>query len=195
MQGALFGRADVARLLNIPEWTLANFIDRRYRYGLTPSVRGGKGRGRKGFYTLADVYKVAVAYRLFIADQDTSVIAETLAVLFPADKDPMQVAVKHRARSEAEARQIVIEFSGTFITGLPDDSISVSPEEWRPKNLPADRPKITLRPRKVIAKEAKAGTLRAFLVMPFDELLNWVDSRILGREVTFTQPGTLGGSN
>ena len=24
--------------------------------------------------------------------------------------------------------------------------------------------------------------------MPFDELLNWVDSQILGREVTFVRP-------
>src|SRR5215472_16495203 len=95
--GALFGRSDVARILNIPEWTLANFADPRYPYGLAPSVPGGRGRGKKGLYTLADVYKVAVAQRMVAADQDSRVIGEAVGELFPKNKDPMVIAVKERA--------------------------------------------------------------------------------------------------
>jgi hypothetical protein len=191
VSGALFGRTDVARLLNIPQWLLGNFADRRYPYGLAPSVSGGKGRGKKSLYTLADVYKVAIAYRMFIANQDTRVIGEALRALFPKSQDPMVIAVKERAAQEANARCVVIDsfqFSrGIFITELPDDGCSVVFPEWQGKKPSAKRSWIALRPRRVIAEEFRLGNLRTAFVMPFDELLNWVDSQILGREVTFAR--------
>jgi hypothetical protein len=196
--GALFGRADVARLLNIPEWMLANFADRRrYRYGLAPSVSGGKGRGKKSLYTMPDVYKIALAYRLVLADQDSDMIGQVVKELFPEGRDPMQIAVKQRAQNEAEARCLVVDLShvSTFFGDLPDGSISVTAEEWQSGNRSGNRPKFTLRSRKEIVAEIATGSLRAFLVIPFDELLNWVDSRILGRKVTFARPSTLEGGN
>src|SRR5438874_2078961 len=139
-QGALFGRSDVARLLNIPEWTLANFADRRYPYGLSPSVSGGKGRGKKGFYTLADVYKIAIAYRLVNADQDTRVISDVLRELFPKNKDPMVITVKERAMAETEARCLVIVFSSvTWFASASNASPLVVPNEWESKKPSAKR--------------------------------------------------------
>ncbi len=196
--GALFSRSDVKELLNIPVWLLANFADGlRYRYGLAPSVRGGKGRGKRSLYTLADVYKVAVAYRLVIAGLDSDAIGEALKELFPKKKDPMEIAVKQRAGEEAEARYLVVDLSrtSTFFGDMPDGSLGPSPDEWHIKNSLAKRPKFTLRSRRDISEEIRRGTLRAFLAIPFDELLNWVDSRILGREVTFAQPDSSGGKN
>lgn len=187
---ALFSRSDVAKVLNIPEWMLANFADARYHYGLAPSVRGGKGRGKRSLYTLVDVYKVAVAYRLVIASVDSWEIGDVLKELFPKKKDSMEIAVKQRAQDEAEARCIVIDLFPTnrFLTGMPDGSLGPSPDEWKVKNSPAKRPKFTLHSRKDISEKIARGTLRAFLVIPFDELMNWVDSRILGREITFGNP-------
>jgi hypothetical protein len=195
VSGALFGRTDVAHLLNIPEWRLANFADPRYRYDLAPSVRGGKGRGKKGLYTLADVYKIATAYRMLAADQDTrvahgrrGVVAEAVGELFPKNKDPMVSAVKERAVDEADARCVVIDFAMvTFFAPAPEASKLAVPNEWQSKN-PTKRHWVALRSRGAIAEEIRFGTLRTFFVMPFDELLNWVDSQILGREVTFARP-------
>jgi hypothetical protein len=168
--GALFGRSDVARLLNIPEWTLANFADRRYPYGLAPSVRGGRGRGKKGLYSLADVYKIATA--------------------FPKNRDPMVIAVKERAANKSNARVVVIDLfrlsQGIWMTRLPNRSRAAVPPEWVSGNLPQEWGWITLRPRSTIADEIRVGNLRAVFAMPFDELLNWVDTQILGREVTFS---------
>lgn len=188
ISGARFGRSDVARLLNIPEWTLANFADRRYPYGLSPSVRGGKGRGKRGLYTLADVYKIATAHRMLVADQDTRVIAEAVGELFPENRDPMVIAVKDRAVAEAGARCVVIDFAMvTFFAPTPNASKLAVPNEWQSKN-PTKRRWVALRSRGAIAEEIRLGTLRVFFQMPFDELLNWVDSQILGRAVTFARP-------
>jgi len=188
ISGALFGRSDVARLLNIPGWTLANFADRRYPYGLAPSVPGGKGRGKKGLYTLTDVYKIATAHRLLAADQDTRVIADAIRELFPKNKDPMVIAVKERAVDEADARYVVIDFAMvTFFAPTPNASKLAVPNEWQTKN-PTKRRWVALRSRGAIAEEIRLGTLRVFFQMPFDELLNWVDSQILGRAVTFARP-------
>src|SRR5262252_3213921 len=87
--GATFGRSDVHRLLDIPEWKIANFSDPRYPYGLSPSFRGGRGRGKKGLYTLADVYKIAVADRMHSCGLDARIIGEALRELFPRNKDPL----------------------------------------------------------------------------------------------------------
>jgi hypothetical protein len=187
--GALFGRSDIARLLNIPQWTLANFADRRYPYRLAPSVSGGKGRGKKGLYTLADVYKIATAHRMLIADQDTRVIAEAIRELFPKNKDPMAIAVKERSVEEAEARCLVIDFGrGLWSVPARDASEYVVPPEWNSRRRTVKRRWVALLSRRTIGEEIRLGTLRMAFHMPFDELLNWVDSQILGREVTFARP-------
>jgi hypothetical protein len=188
--GALFGRSDVARLLNIPEWTLANFADRRYPYGLAPSVRGGRGRGKKGLYSLADVYKIATAYRMFLGGLDAQTIGAATQELFPKNRDPMVIAVKERAANKSNARVVVIDLfrlsQGIWMTRLPNRSRAAVPPEWVSGNLPQEWGWITLRPRSTIADEIRVGNLRAVFAMPFDELLNWVDTQILGREVTFS---------
>jgi hypothetical protein len=187
--GALFGRTDLARLLHIPPWLLANFADRRYPYGLAPRLPGGKGRGKKGLYTLWDVYKIATAYRMFLCDLNARLIGDAVRELFPRYKAPMEIAVKERATDEASARCLLIDLyeysKGTWMTQLPEDSRSVAPPEWKGKHAPGKRALVALRPRNAIAEEFRLGTLRALCVIPFDETLNWVDSQVLGREVTF----------
>jgi hypothetical protein len=191
MLGAYFGRADVARLLNIPEWTLANFADRRYPYGLVPSIRGGRGRGKKSLYTLADVYKIALAYGMFLCDLDAHLIGEAIKELFQTDKAGVPVT-NNRAKDEASARYIVFDLqqvaSGKFLTGVPDSNRSTIPPEWKGKDSATNRKWVALCPRSAIAEEFRHGNLSAVILVPFDELLYRVDSQLLGRKVSFARP-------
>jgi hypothetical protein len=187
--GALFSRTEVARLLNISPWRLANFADdRRYGYGLAPSVRGAKGRGKKGLYSLSDVYKVAVGYRMSLVNLSPDEVHEAIQTLFPKKQDPMVIAVSER-RSGENARYLVVNLCALararFETGLPDGSLGVEPPEWSCSKSSAKHEVVALRSRKVIAEEFERGVARAFIVLPFDELLNWIDGRILGREEIF----------
>jgi hypothetical protein len=177
--GAVFGRSDIARLLDIPEWSLANFADKRYPYGLAPSVRGGKGRGKKGLYSLGDVYKIAVAHRLLAAGFPSWVVAEALKELFPEKLDPRQIAVRGRASMTNEARYVLLDFSLAYWVEQ-----GKLPEEWRTSN-PQQQHWARLVTRLFLADAWQRGAFRTAFAMPFDELLNWVDSRILGREITF----------
>jgi hypothetical protein len=176
--GAVFGRSDVARLLDIPEWVLANFADKRYPYGLTPSVRGGKGRGKKGLYSLADVYKIAVAHRLLAAGFVSRVVAEALKELFPKQSDPIEVAARGSVSTALDARYILLDFARAYWVEQ-----GKLPDEWRTNGLQHQH-WARLVARVSLADAWRGGALRASFVMPFDELLNWVDSRILGREIT-----------
>ena len=176
--GAVFGRSDVARLLDIPEWLLANFADQRYPYGLTPSVRGGKGRGKKGLYSLGDVYKIAVAHRLLAAGFASRVVADALKELFPKKSDPIEIAARGSVSTALDSRYVLLDFSQAHWV----DQVGL-PEEWRTSHL-QQQLWARLAPRAFLADAWRRGTLRASYAMPFDELLNWVDSRILGREIT-----------
>lgn len=186
--GARFGRADVADLLNIPQWLLANFADRRYPYGLAPCLPGGKGRGQKGLYTIWEVYKIALAYRMWLADLNARVIGEAIRELFPEGSDPRRTAVTQRAKDEAHARCVLIDLfqfsKGTWMTELPHAPRSVVPSEWKGEDN-EKREWVSLCVRNSIADKWRNGTLRAMIAMPFDETLNWVDSQVLGRPVTF----------
>jgi hypothetical protein len=168
----------VSRLLDIPEWLLANFADERYPYGLTPSVRGGKGRGKKGLYSLGDVYKIAVAHRLLAAGFASSVVAEALKELFPRKVDPIQVSSRGSVSTALDARYILLDFSQAHWADQ-----GKLPKEWRTNGLQQQH-WAHLVPRAFLADAWRTATLRASFAMPFDELLDWVDFRILGREIT-----------
>src|SRR5258708_38577097 len=103
VSGVVFGRFDVARLLNIPEWLLANFASNRYPYGLLPSMRGGKRRGKKGLYRLSDIYKIALAYLLhllgFLARFGASAISELVS-------EVITTALKQRTVSAQDDRSL-----------------------------------------------------------------------------------------
>jgi hypothetical protein len=172
---AVFGRSDVARLLDIPEWLLANFANERYPYGLTPSVRGSKGRGKKGLYSLDDVYKIAVAHRLLVAGFASWVVAEALKELFP--KKPGQAAMHSRPATAEDARYVLLDLSQAYWVDQ-----GKLPEEWRTHN-PQQHWALFIK-RSSLADAWQRGELRATFTMPFDGLLNWVDSRILGRQIT-----------
>ncbi len=178
----LLGRSDVARLLGIPEWQIANFASRRYPYRLTPSVRGKKGRGRKGLYSLGDVYKVAVAHRMLMAGLGSRVVAEVLKELFPRRTDPIEICAHDRPSNMEDARYILIDLSLA-----PWVEQGRLPDEWRGQN-PQGRPWVALATWQVITHACNIGELRSAFFMPFDDLLNWVESRILGREVGFERP-------
>ena len=176
---AVFGRADVARLLDLPEWLLANFADKRYPYELTPSVRGAKGRGKKGLYSLGDVYKIAVAHRLVAAGFASWVVAEALKELFPRNSNRVEITIRDRASMLSDSRYILLDLSQAYWVEQ-----GKLPDEWR-TNGPQHQHWARFVPRSFLGERWGSGTLRAAFAMPFDELLNWVDSRILGREITF----------
>ncbi len=173
---AVFGRSDVARLLDIPEWLLANFSDKRYPYGLTPSVRGGKGRGKKGLYSLGDVYKIAVAHRLLAASFASWVVGEALKELFPQKHD---ATLSPRPSAAEGARFVLLDLSQA--NWVEQGKL---PNEWRTNN-PQQQHWARLVTRSFLAEGWERGVLRAAFAMPFDGLLNWVDSRILGRDIAF----------
>lgn len=189
VRGAQFSRSQVSRLLNIPAWLLANFSDDRYKYGLRPSVLGKKGRGKKGLYTLADVYKIAVAHRMSLLPLTADEIKERLDALFPTKHDPLAIAVKERGTTAENARYMLLNLctlaKSRFQTGIPDGSLAAIPAEWGcPKSLTHQKI-ASLVTWKCMAEVLSLSPERAFILMPFDDLLNWVDSRILGRDVKF----------
>lgn len=173
VDGAVFGRSQLARLLDIDEWQLANFASRRYRYGLAPSVRrGAKGRGKKGLYSLGDVYKIALARRLLLVGFESGTVADVLRGLFPKGSEPLDLCSRQRPSERAGARYLTVDFSGAA---------------GRDRKI---RPSVSLRPKESLV-DLWAEQLRlpsAAFIMDFDGLLAWVDSRILGREVGL-EPG------
>jgi len=56
------------------------------------------------------------------------------------------------------------------------------PDEWR-TNTPQQQSCARLVTHSFLADAWDREVLRAAFAMPFDGLLNWVDSRILGREI------------
>ena len=178
---ATWTRPDVARLLGIREWQLANFASIKYPYKLRPSERGAKGRGKKGRYNLPDVYKIAIAAQMQAIGQDARIIAETLRALFPKSADPMEICVKQRPKKFADVRYVVINYALA-----PWIDQSKLPEAWRGQN-PDKQEWVSLWPRTALSKIWRKNLvlLRTVLIFPFDELLVDVDSRILGRRVGF----------
>jgi hypothetical protein len=171
--GAVFGRSDVARLLNIPEWLLANFASHRYPYGLLPSVRGAQGRGKKGRYTLRDIYKIAVAYRLHLTGFSARIVASAVSELF---SEVIAPTPNQSSVTAQDARSLVIDFSlAPWVLDegkLPEEWGGGNPKQWNWVRLEAPGDPYTF----------STDKLRATFEMPFDALLNWVDSQILGRK-------------
>ena len=132
--GAAFGRSEVARSLRIPEWLLAKFSDRRYPYGLVPSVRGTKGRGKKGLYSLNDVYKLALAYRLIVCGFSSRIVAEVLKQLLPKKGDEAAIALTQRATTAQDARRVLLDFSlapWILDEGKVPEEVTCSPQPAR----------------------------------------------------------------
>ncbi|SRR5258708_7669585 len=179
VSGAVFGRFDVARLLNIPEWLLANFASNRYPYGLLPSMRGGKGRGKKGLYSLSDIYKIAVAYRLHLSGFSARIVASAVSELF---SEVITTASNQRAVSAQDARSLVIDFS--LAPWILDEG--KLPEEWSGSN-PKQWSWVRLETKEDTCSIFSTDELRATFTMPFDALLDWVDGRILGRKLGLTR--------
>jgi hypothetical protein len=181
-QSLLLGRLDVVQLLGIPEWQIANFASRKYPYRLAPSVRGKRGRGKKGLYSLADIYKIALAHRMVMAGLGSAVVSQAIRELFPKGADPIEICVRDRPTNAEEARYVVIDLSLA-----PWIAQRKLPEEWRGQN-PEGHPWVHFATLQVITHASNIGELRTAFFMPFDELLNWVDGRILGRDVGFERP-------
>jgi hypothetical protein len=172
--GAVFGRADVARLLDIPEWLISNFASPKYPYGLVPSTRGARGRGKKGAYSLADMYKIAVAYRLHLSGFSARIVASAANELF---SEVISKTSNQRAVTAGEARFVVIDFSlAPWILDegkLPEEWSGSNPKRWNWIRLEVENDPYIF----------STDELRAKFTMPFDALLDWVDGRILGRKL------------
>jgi hypothetical protein len=59
-----FELPDVAKIVGIPEWKAKNWTVGR-PLQITPSLRGGKGRGSLNLYSTADIYLMALAKELY----------------------------------------------------------------------------------------------------------------------------------
>lgn len=59
----LYGTAQVAEILSIPEWRVKNFSEGA-AYRLPPAHRVGSGRGSRRLYGWADIFRIAIANHL-----------------------------------------------------------------------------------------------------------------------------------
>jgi DNA-binding transcriptional MerR regulator len=59
----LYGTAQVAEILGIPEWRVKNFSEGA-TYRLPPAHRIGKGRGSRRLYGWEDIFRIAIAEHL-----------------------------------------------------------------------------------------------------------------------------------
>jgi hypothetical protein len=59
----LYGTAQVAEILSVPEWRVKNFSEGA-AYGLPPAHRVGRGRGSRRLYGWADIFRIAIADHL-----------------------------------------------------------------------------------------------------------------------------------
>jgi hypothetical protein len=176
------GRSDVARLLGIDEWYLANFSNtKRYPYNLGPTAKPEKGRGKKALYGRDDIFKIALAHRMLIVGLKGEVIASILHALFPKGTDLRSICVEQRAKEIEDLRFLVVDFSRA-----PSAEKSKFPEHWRENKSNALK-WVRLIKWKDLQSPFAAGNihtlqnLRTVFVMPFDELLAEVDARLLGK--------------
>jgi hypothetical protein len=72
--------ADVAALLNIPEWRVINFAQGS-DYQITPSHGDAAGRGTRRMYNIEDVCQIALALRLLDSGIGSKAIGQILRVL------------------------------------------------------------------------------------------------------------------
>lgn len=163
LSSMIFGRSDVAEVLGIEEWRVANFASRRYPYGLRPSIR--TRTGRRGLYALEDVYKIGLTYRLFLAGLRSTIVADTLSEVL-REREPGQFFIDDRADIEdhAGSRLLILDL-GT---------------ERKKRGWADTVPRAGLHSYFDFTRTAKR-TPDTFFVMPLDELLHEIDNRILGR--------------
>lgn len=74
---AVFESTEVERLLGISSIRLNNFLEREL-YGLRPSIRSGRGRGKPRLFSQEDVFGIALAWWLFEAGLRSPVIQAVL---------------------------------------------------------------------------------------------------------------------
>lgn len=79
----LYGTADVALKIGIPEWRVKNFIEGK-AYGLSPSHQVGTGRGSRKLYTDQDVLLIAVAYHLVKSGFTPEAVGQALKAMSKA---------------------------------------------------------------------------------------------------------------
>jgi len=90
----------------------------------------------------------------------------------------IEITSRGSVSTPLDARYVLLDFSHAYWVDQ-----GKLPEEWR-TNVLQQQHWARLAPRAFLADAWRRGTLRVSYAMPFDELLNWVDSRILGREIT-----------
>lgn len=172
--GVLLGRSDVARILDVEEWIVANLADPRLPCGIRPTGNGPRSNGQRGRYTVSDIYKVALASRLDNAGFSTKIVIAIVNEVFPPGTDAKRVAVDERGKQARDARWLVVDWSGilSVVKGTP-------PPEWT-KRRSRRGTWIYLVPSSTISDWLDIGLLRATFVMPFDDLMMWATERIIG---------------
>ena|SRR2546427_7966763 len=170
--GATFGRSDVARLLGIEDWQLGILASRRYAYRIRPSARRARGRGKKGLYSVQDVYKIALALQMQALGLEARVIGEILRIL----SAKWSHAFVQRPKEVNNHRYLEINYSRA-----PWASRERLLKDWGPESV-EDWVKVCTTDQ-LVWLTVNALMRQAIFVMPFDAILDEVDERILGRKI------------
>jgi hypothetical protein len=139
----VYETSDVASLVGISPIYLNKFIERR-SFGLAPSVRSGKGRGKRRLFSEADVFGIALVWWLFEAGLRSNAIQEILKEIGgrkPADaKVAAQRLIEQRALSLLiQRRPRIVAYTITqcrrfaYRIGLPE-TLDLGPELLRTMN-------------------------------------------------------------
>ena len=102
----LFELSDVARIVGIPEWKAKNWTVGR-PLQITPSLRGGKGRGSLNLYSTADIYLMALAKEMYDGGLSSGAINSLIKKL---EGKSLQDAEKPLMFFYLQAEQAVVEF-------------------------------------------------------------------------------------
>ena len=110
----VFDSSDITELVGIKPIYLTKYVERKL-YGISPSVKAGKGRGKRRLFSRDDLFGIALVWWLFEAGLRSQVIAYILKqFLRSGERDAIRAArklartgvrflvVRRKPRSEGE---------------------------------------------------------------------------------------------
>jgi DNA-binding transcriptional MerR regulator len=112
-----FDSSEVCQLIGVGPILLNKFVERK-TYGITPSVRAGKGRGGRRLFSAGDVLGVGLVWWLFEAGLRAGVIQETLDQICETKNTSANQAAKKLAEQKTEVLRIVRHPRGVHGPGL-----------------------------------------------------------------------------
>jgi hypothetical protein len=117
-----FESSDVVEVVGIRPIYLNKFVERRL-YGIEPSVRSGEGRGSRRWFSLDDVFGIALVWWLFEAGLRTEVIKRVLREVSKSSKDDANLAAKSLMKSGVDCLTVTrdLRLAGNKQQRTPQD--------------------------------------------------------------------------